>query len=66
MAVNVTLKNIPEEVYEKIKESARQNRRSINGELLYRMEDFYLRRSFDAKSFLKRVRKNRSKSEIRF
>lgn len=33
-AMNYTLKNIPEEIYEKIKIRAARNRRSINGEII--------------------------------
>jgi len=32
--MNYTLKNIPEEIYEKIKIRAARNRRSINGEII--------------------------------
>lgn len=34
MATNFTLKNIPEDLYEKVKERARRNNRSINGEII--------------------------------
>lgn len=34
MATNFTLKNIPNEVYEKVKERAERNNRSINGEII--------------------------------
>jgi len=34
MATNFTLKNIPDEVYEKVKERAGRNNRSINGEII--------------------------------
>jgi plasmid stability protein len=34
IAMNYTLKNIPEEIYEKIKIRAARNRRSINGEII--------------------------------
>jgi len=34
IAMNYTLKNIPEEIYEKIKSRAARNRRSINGEII--------------------------------
>jgi plasmid stability protein len=34
MAMNYTLKNIPEEIYEKIKLRAQRRRRSINSEII--------------------------------
>ena len=34
MATNFTLKNIPDEVYEKVRERAERNHRSINGEII--------------------------------
>jgi len=34
MATNFTLKNIPNEIYEKIKVRAERNHRSINGEII--------------------------------
>lgn len=38
MAINLSLKNVPLEVYERLKTSARQNRRSLNSEILARLE----------------------------
>lgn len=35
---NITLKNIPDELYAKIKDSAKRNRRSINNEMIIWME----------------------------
>jgi plasmid stability protein len=34
MPTNFTLKNIPEDLYKKVKERAQRNNRSINGELI--------------------------------
>jgi plasmid stability protein len=34
MATNFTLKNIPEDLYKKVKERAERNHRSINGEII--------------------------------
>jgi plasmid stability protein len=36
--MNITIKNIPEEIYKKLKESARLNHRSMNGEIIYCLE----------------------------
>ena len=35
---NITIKNIPEELFEKIKESSTANRRSMNAEIIFRLE----------------------------
>ena len=35
---NTTVKNIPQELYERLKESARVNHRSLNGEIISRLE----------------------------
>jgi plasmid stability protein len=34
MATNFTLKNIPDELYEKVKKRAERNNRSVNGEII--------------------------------
>lgn len=36
--INITIKNIPEDLYDKIKESSVINRRSINAEIIFRLE----------------------------
>lgn len=44
--VNLTLKGIPEALYDRLKESARTNRRSINQEAIARLsESLLVRRS---------------------
>ena len=39
MSVTITLKNIPEPLYERLKEAAAQNRRSLNGEVIARLDE---------------------------
>lgn len=39
MATTLTLKNIPDEVYERLKRSAQTNRRSMNSEAIVRLEE---------------------------
>ena len=34
----ITVKNIPDNLYEQLKQAANQNRRSINGEIIVRLE----------------------------
>jgi antitoxin FitA len=38
MAANLTLKGVPDEVYERLKESASANHRSLNSEIISRLE----------------------------
>ena len=38
MATTLTLKNIPDDVYRKLKASAELNRRSLNSEAIHRLE----------------------------
>ena len=35
---NLSLKNIPDDLYEQLRASAEENRRSINGELIHMLE----------------------------
>ena len=42
MPTNLTLKNIPDEVYEKLKASADQHRRSLNSEAIICLESVLL------------------------
>ena len=36
--VNITLKNIPEEIYKQLRKRAKSNERSINGEILFMLK----------------------------
>ena len=38
MSTNLTLKSVPDEVYERLKASASVNRRSLNSEIIARLE----------------------------
>jgi plasmid stability protein len=35
---SITVKNIPDELYERLREAAKSNRRSINGEIIHRIQ----------------------------
>lgn len=52
---SVTLKKIPPELYEKVKKSAQQNRRSINSEIIVCLEKILSNRRIDPEKFLLRV-----------
>jgi len=48
----ITLKNIPEELYERLKESAADHRRSLNSEIIVRLEHALLSARIDPDAFL--------------
>ena len=51
----VTIKNIPPELYEKIKKNASLNYRSINSEIIFRLEQAFSHRPVDAKKLIQRI-----------
>jgi plasmid stability protein len=58
--VTITVKNIPEEIYEKIKLQAKANRRSVNSEILSIIERAVQTLTpMDAQEILERARKVR-------
>lgn len=59
MATTLTIKNIPEDLYEQLKKSARDHRRSINSEVLVCLERSLRSNRVELKTFLERVRKLR-------
>ena len=58
--MNFTLKNIPEDIYEKIKVRADRNQRSINGEIVSILGAAVLPRSKNAAEILARADELRS------
>lgn len=57
--VTITVKNIPEQVYERIKVRAATNHRSINGEILSILEQTVSLPPIDVEATLERARKVR-------
>jgi antitoxin FitA len=57
--VTVTIKNIPEEIYERVKNQAKINHRSINGEILSILEQAISIPPIDVQATIKRARKVR-------
>jgi len=47
MPVNITIKGIPDDLHKKLKEQAAANHRSINGEILYVIENGIRRKLFE-------------------
>jgi antitoxin FitA len=57
--VTITIKNVPPEIYERIKIQAKNNHRSINGEILSILERAISIPPIDVKGTLERTRKLR-------
>ena len=51
----ITLKNIPDELYRKLKKDASLHRRSINSEIIYCIEKVLKSHQFDKKVFVSEV-----------
>lgn len=57
--VTLTIKNVPEPIYERIKARAKSNHRSINGEIISILEQALSIPPIDVETTLKRARKVR-------
>ena len=53
---NLTLKQVPDELYQRLKEQAATHRRSINNEAIVCLEQVLEARHFETKSWLDEVR----------
>lgn len=58
----ITVKNIPADLYERLKQSAAANRRSINSEIIVYIERAVRSRQIDPDAILARARQLRQKS----
>lgn len=57
---NFTVKNIPPDLYERLKKAADMNRRSINSEIIVCIEKSVQSRAIDSENFLNKARNLRS------
>jgi plasmid stability protein len=57
----LTIRNIPDELYQRLKENATQHRRSMNSEVIACLEKVLLSGPVDPEAFLVRVRALREK-----
>ncbi|MDX1396367.1 MAG: Arc family DNA-binding protein [Gemmatimonadota bacterium] len=62
--MNLTLKSIPEPVYRRLKQLAARNRRSLNSEVIYRLERSIGAAPVDANALLARARVVRERAEV--
>jgi plasmid stability protein len=58
----ITLKNVPEDLYERLKGAAALNRRSINGEVIFCLERAVHPRKVDPEAVLVRARQLREET----
>jgi len=54
---SITVKNIPDELYDRLKAAAKSNRRSINGEIISRIERSLTPRRATTRHLLARIQR---------
>ncbi len=59
---NLTIKNMPDDLYQRLKQRAELNRRSMNAEILVCLEEVLITPQIDATFILPKIRKLRAKS----
>ncbi|SFU27315.1 Arc-like DNA binding domain-containing protein [Nitrosomonas eutropha] len=64
MSTTLTLKNIPDEVYERLKVVAKANRRSLNSEIIMCLETVLMSTRISSKERLARARQLRAKLNV--
>ena len=60
----MTLKSIPDELYDRLKDAAKARRRSMNSEALRRLEDSLAREPLDVEAFLHDTQTARERMKI--
>ncbi|MGW8186982.1 MAG: FitA-like ribbon-helix-helix domain-containing protein [Desulfobacterales bacterium] len=63
MPTTITVKNIPYDLYELIKQNAAEHRRSINNEVIAIIENAFRSHGIDPEDFLVTVRKLRERTK---
>ena len=58
---SLTIKGIPDELLEKLRETAAEHRRSLNSEVIYRLERSVERPAVDPEALLGRIRARRTR-----
>ncbi|MCF7804034.1 MAG: Arc family DNA-binding protein [Candidatus Marinimicrobia bacterium] len=60
---NITVKNIPDDLYEKIRDHAKSHRRSVNKEIIHCLSQAVEARPFDPEEHLESAQKFRQRTE---
>ncbi len=63
---NLTLKGIPRDLHERLKEEAGRSRRSLNSEIIHRLESSLSVPVLDAEEFLATAREVRERTRVPF
>lgn len=61
---NLTIKNVPEPLYRTLKDTAERNRRSLNSEVIHRLEVSVGSAPVDPEALLAQVRAVREQAEV--
>jgi hypothetical protein len=61
---SLTVKGLPEDVIESLRRSAQRNRRSLNSEILYRLEQSVQHRVAEPEAILARIRELRARRPL--
>ena len=61
MAINVTIKNMPPKLYEKLKARAAAHRRSVNSEVIGCLEEVLIRQRLSTEELLKKLEELRNR-----
>jgi antitoxin FitA len=58
----LTIKNVPKKLHQRLKQSAAEHRRSLNSEVIARLESVLISRRIDPQEFLARARALRERT----
>mgnify|MGYP006295656591 CR=1 FL=1 len=61
---NITVKNIPDDLYEQLKEYAAMNYRSLNNEIIVCIEKAVRSRRYNTETFLDRIQRVRRRIKL--
>ena len=61
---NLTVKNVPEELYKRLKDSAAQHRRSLNNEVIARLDEAMRSQRVDPEAFLTQLKLFRNRLSL--
>lgn len=64
MPTSLTLKNVPDDVYERLKRSAEMHRRSLNSEAIVCLESVLLPANGNPSEQLERIRRLRAETQL--
>jgi plasmid stability protein len=64
LMTNLTIKNVPNSLYQRLKEMAARNHRSLNSEVIVRLERSLATAPLDTEALLARARSIRERAEL--